>query len=138
MGINNIILEVVTPYSQVVNEPVQIVMVPGIMGEFGILVGHTPFLSILKTGVLHFSDKKGNKKYVFINGGFAETLPDKVTVLAETAERNNEIDINRAKEAMKRAEERISKYLSGNKDIDFERAKAALNRSIYRISIINA
>ena len=83
----NIRLEVVTPEKSVVSEDVQIVMAPGAMGEFGVLVGHTPFLTTLKIGTVRYTDANGKERFVFINGGFAEALPDKVTVLAESAER---------------------------------------------------
>jgi F-type H+-transporting ATPase subunit epsilon len=90
----NIRLEIVTPQKSVVSEDAQIVVAPGTLGEFGVLVGHTPFLSTLKVGTLRYTDAKGNEHYVFVSGGFAEALPDKVTILAESAERRRDIDIN--------------------------------------------
>ena len=88
----NIRLEVVTPEKIVVNEDVQIVASPGSLGEFGVLVGHTPFLTSLKTGIIRYTDAKGAEQSVFVNGGFAEALPDKVTVLTESAEIREDID----------------------------------------------
>ena len=74
----NIKLEVVTPEKAVVDEDAQIVVAPGTLGEFGVLSGHTPFLSTLKIGTLRYTDSSGTERFVFISGGFAEALPDKV------------------------------------------------------------
>ena len=129
----NIKLEVVTPEKYVVDEEVQIAVAPGSLGEFGVLIGHTPFLTTLKTGAMHYTDAKGTERFIFVSGGFAEALPDKVTVLAESAERRKDIDLERAKAAMERAEERLAK--SQSEDIDFNRARAALERALHRIRI---
>ena len=128
----NIRLEVVTPEKSVVSENAQIVMAPGSLGEFGVLAGHTPFLTTLKTGALKYKDESGSERFLFISSGFAEALPDRVTVLAESAERRRDIDIQRAKAAVERAEQRIQ---SGGEDVDFVRAKAALMRAISRIQL---
>ena len=130
----NIRLEVVTPEKSVVSENVQIVMAPGTLGEFGVLSGHTPFLTTLKTGALKYKDESGRERFVFISSGFAEALPDRVTVLAESAERRKDIDIQRAKAAIERAEKRLQAQ-SKEEEIDFQRAKAALLRAISRIQI---
>ena len=129
----NIRLEVVTPEKSVVSDDAQIVMAPGSLGEFGVLVGHTPFLTTLKTGVLKYKDQSGRERFVFVSSGFAEALPDRVTVLAESAERRKDIDTQRAKAAAERAEQRLQ---SGAKDIDYDRAKAALVRAISRLQLI--
>ncbi|MBL7179365.1 MAG: F0F1 ATP synthase subunit epsilon [Pseudomonadota bacterium] len=129
----NIKLEVVTPEKYVVDEEVQIAVAPGVLGEFGVLIGHTPFLTTLKTGVIRYTDIKGNERFVFVSGGFAEALPDKVTVLAESAERRRDIDIDRAKASMARAQERLVR--EKDEDIDFMRAQAALQRAIQRIKV---
>ena len=129
----NIRLEVVTPENQVVNDMAQIVMAPGSMGEFGVLSGHTPFMTSLNTGALHYRDENGKDQYVFVSGGFAEALPDKVTILAESAEKMDDIDLDRARSAQKRAEERLEER--SKEDIDFIRAKAALERSLVRIRL---
>jgi len=128
----NIRLEVVTPEKSVVSESAQIVMAPGTLGEFGVLSGHTPFLTTLKTGTLKYKDESGKERFVFVSSGFAEALPDRVTVLAESAERRKDIDVQRAKEAAERAEKRIQ---SGDMDIDYVRAKAALLRAISRLQL---
>ena len=130
----NIKLEVVTPDKAVVSEDVQIVMAPGSLGEFGVLIGHTPFLTTLKTGVIRYTDAQGTERYVFVNGGFAEALPGKVTVLAESAERREDIDLDRAKAALERAEKRLAEDRS-REDIDSDRAKAALERAVVRINL---
>lgn len=129
----NIRLEVVTPEKYVVDEEVQIAVAPGSLGEFGVLIGHTPFLTTLKTGEMHYTDVSGAQRYVFVSGGFAEALPDKVTVLAESAERRKDIDLDRAKAAMARAQERLAQPQAD--DIDFNRAKAALERALHRIRL---
>jgi len=125
-------LEVVTPEKSVVSESAQIVMAPGSMGEFGVLTGHTPFLTTLKTGALKYKDESGRERFVFVSSGFAEALPDRVTVLAESAERRKDIDVQRAKSAVERAEKRLQ---SAGKDVDYIRAKAALIRAISRIQL---
>jgi F-type H+-transporting ATPase subunit epsilon len=132
----NIKLEVVTPDKSVVSEDVQIVVGPGALGEFGILPGHTPFLTTLNMGTVHYRDAKGTEREVFISGGFAEALPDKVTILAESAERRRDIDIDRARSALARAQKRLE---DAQKDkLDFVRAKAALDRALYRIKVASS
>ncbi len=130
----NIRLEVVTPEKEIVNEPAQIVMAPGSLGEFGVLSGHTPFMTSLNTGGIHYRDENGKDQYVFVSGGFAEALPDKVTVLAESAEKMEDIDPERAKDAMARAEKRLAEDRAKEK-VDVARAKAALERAVMRIKI---
>ena len=129
----NIRLEVVTPEKSVVSESAQIVMAPGSLGEFGVLVGHTPFLTTLKTGALKYKDESGRERFVFVSSGFAEALPDRVTVLAESAERRKDIDVQRAKAAAERAEKRLES--GGDKDTDFLRARVALLRAVSRIQL---
>ncbi|MCZ7391635.1 ATP synthase F1 subunit epsilon, partial [Klebsiella pneumoniae] len=80
----------------------QIVMAPGSEGEFGVLIGHTPFMTSLKTGILRYRDSGGTERFIFVSGGFAEALPNKVTVLAESAERRRDIDVERARSALER------------------------------------
>jgi len=126
-------LEVVTPEKYVVDEEVEIAVAPGVLGEFGVLIGHTPFLTTLKTGTVRYTDANGKERFVFVSGGFAEALPDKVTVLAESAERRRDIDVARAKAAQQRAQDRLAQEKA--EDIDFVRAQAALERAINRIKI---
>ncbi|MFP4533801.1 MAG: F0F1 ATP synthase subunit epsilon [Desulfobacterales bacterium] len=129
----NIKLEVVTPEKYVVSEDAQIVMAPGSLGEFGVLRGHTPFLTSLRIGRLHYKDTSGEERELFISGGFAEALPDRVTVLAESAERRREIDLERAKAALERAQKRLAEEKAEN--INFERARTAMYRAMERIKV---
>jgi F-type H+-transporting ATPase subunit epsilon len=131
----NIRLEVVTPERQVVNDEAQIVMAPGNEGEFGVLIGHTPFMTSLKTGILRYRDAGGTERYIFVSGGFAEALPDKVTVLAESAERRRDIDVERARSALERAQKRLA---DKQEEIDYVRARAALERALHRIRLIES
>ncbi len=131
----NIKLEIVTPDKSVVNENAQIVVAPGTLGEFGVLSGHTPFLSTLKTGVIRYTDEKGKDHHIFVSGGFAEALPNKVTVLAESAERKRDIDKERAEAALKRAQERLAQAKRENFNI--VRAESALQRAIWRLKLIS-
>jgi len=124
-------LEVVTPQQAVVSEEAEIVVAPGSEGEFGVLKGHTTFLTSLKTGTLRYKDANGKERVVFISGGFAEVLPTKVTILAESAERRQSIDVARAQKAKERAEQRLAK----KEGIDVARAEAALRRAIHRLGI---
>ena len=132
----NIRLEVVTPEKTVISEEAQIVASPGTLGEFGVLRGHTPFMTTLKTGTIRFTDAQGTERFIFVSGGFAEALPDKVTVLAESAERQGDIDLERAQAARERAEKRLAQDRTA--DIDFVRAKAALERALQRINMAKA
>ena len=132
---DNIKLEVVTPEKIVVSEDAQIVASPGSQGEFGVLIGHTPFLATLKTGTIRYTDADGTEKFIFVSGGFSEALPDKVTVLAESAELREDIDVERAKAALERAQKRLEEDRS-KEDVDFVRAKAALERAITRIGLV--
>ena len=127
-------LEVVTPEKIVVSEEAQIVMAPGVLGEFGVLIGHTPFLTALKNGVVRFNDSKGDEHSIFVSGGFAEVLPGQVTILAESAERRRDIDVERARAALERAQKRLSEARA-KEEIDFARAQAALQRAILRLKI---
>lgn len=129
----NIKLEVVTPEKYVVSEDAQIVMAPGSLGEFGVLRGHTPFLTSLKVGRLHYRDASGKERELFISGGFAEALPNGVTVLAESAERRSEIDVDRAKAALERAEKRLAQEKAEN--LNYERARAAMFRALERLKV---
>jgi F-type H+-transporting ATPase subunit epsilon len=124
-------LEIVTPDRSLVTEKVDEVEIPGAEGYFGVLPGHTPLLATLQVGELWF--RKGNEKYyISIAFGFAEVLPDRVTILAEIAELPDDIDIARAEAAKRRAEERIAKPAV---EVDFERARIALMKSIVRIQV---
>lgn len=133
----NIKLEVVTPEKSVVSEEAQIVVCPGILGEFGVLIGHTPFLTTLKLGIIRYKDSNGLERYIFVSGGFAEALPDRVTVLAQAAERRRDIDIDRAKSAYERAKSRLEGKVI-KEDVDFIRAQAALQRALNRLKLVES
>ena len=124
-------LDVVTPERRLVSQQVDEVQLPGAEGYFGVLPGHTPLLATLQVGELWY--RVGQEKhYLAVAFGFAEVLPDRVTVLAQLAERPEDIDVPRAEAARKRAEARISKPQN---DIDFERARIALMKSLIRLQV---
>jgi F-type H+-transporting ATPase subunit epsilon len=128
---DKLLLEIVTPEKKVLSQQVDIVMAPGEEGEFGVLPNHIPFLSKLKVGELRFR-VGASTRYVAVMGGFAEVLPDQVTILATAAEEATEIDVIRAKAARERAERRLSEA----KDrVQFVRAQAALQRALARLRI---
>jgi F-type H+-transporting ATPase subunit epsilon len=131
----SLFLEVVTPQKAVISEEAQIVVAPGSEGEFGVLKNHTTFLTSLKVGCLRYKDGTGKERFVFINQGFAEVLPDKVTILAESAERRKDIDVVRSEQAKERAEKRLADQ-SGK--VDNARAEAALLRAVQRLAISKA
>jgi F-type H+-transporting ATPase subunit epsilon len=127
-------LEVVTPDKSVVSDEAQMVVAPGEYGEFGVLPGHTTFLTALRIGMIRYKDQSGSERIVFVNGGFAEVMLNKVTVLAESAERRRDIDLERARVAVKRAEERLAEA-SRKEDVDFRRAHVSLQRAIARLKV---
>ncbi|MFW6052904.1 MAG: F0F1 ATP synthase subunit epsilon [Desulfosalsimonas sp.] len=128
----NIKIEIVTPEKYVVSESAQIVMAPGVLGEFGVLSGHTPFLTSLETGKVRYRDAEGKDKFAFVSGGFAEALSDRVTILAESAELKEDIDYERAKAAYDRAKKRLEER---KEDLDYARARAALQRALARMNL---
>lgn len=129
-----IYLEIVTPEQMVLRTDASYVMATGCDGEFGVMPGHTPFMTALKIGALRYEDSTGHEHRVFVNKGFAEVLPDKVIVLAESAELLEKIDMTRAEKAHKRAETRIAEAKI-NKNIDLDRAEWALQRAIVRLNL---
>ena len=124
-------LEVVTPERLLVSAQVDEVQLPGAEGYFGVLPGHTPLLATLQVGELWYRVGQ-EKRYLAVAFGFAEVLPDRVTVLAQIAERPEDIDVPRAEAARTRAEERIAKRQN---DIDFERARIAMMKSLIRLQV---
>jgi F-type H+-transporting ATPase subunit epsilon len=125
-------LDMVTPYKQVLSQEVDEVTAPGTIGEFGILPGHTPLLTTLKIGELSY--RQGAEIFhVAVNWGYVEVEEDKVTVLVETAEPADEIDLERAKAALGRAEEAIRKLTPEDKD--FLAQQAAVERALIRIQV---
>ena len=124
-------LQIVTPDRLIVSEQVDEVQIPGTEGYLGVLPGHTPLLTALAIGEMWY--RKGQEKtHLSIAGGFAEVVPDRVTLLATIAERPEEIDVARAEAAKQRAEQRLSQPRS---DVDYERARLALQKSIIRLQV---
>jgi F-type H+-transporting ATPase subunit epsilon len=124
-------LEIVTPDREVVNERAAQVQIPGKSGYLGVLPGHAPLITELGVGEISYTHGP-RTEYLAVAWGFAEVLPDRVTILAETAERPEEIDVARAEESKKRAEERLR---AGGADLDWSRCQAALQRSLVRLEV---
>jgi F-type H+-transporting ATPase subunit epsilon len=127
-------LEVVTPARVVLEKDVDSVVAPGSEGEFGVLPGHVSFLSGIVPGELRYT-ASSEKEALSVTTGFAEVFKNKVSILVDAAERSPEIDVERAKKAMERAKERLSRDRS-DKDIDFARAEAALRRAVARLKVV--
>jgi len=125
-----LLLEIVTPDKSLVREDVDEVELPGAEGYLGVLPGHTPLLTTLHVGELWYRIG-AEKSYLSVAFGFAEVLPDRVTILAQVAERAHDIDVERAEAAKRRAEER----LAARADMDFERARVALMKSLIRLQV---
>src|SRR5712671_956379 len=124
-------LQIVSADRLLVNEQVDEVQIPGSEGYLGVLPGHTPLLATLQVGELWY--RQGQEKhYLSIAFGFVEVQPDQVTILAQIAERADEIDLARAEAAKRRAEERLSKPVV---DMDFERARIAMLKALIRLQV---
>ena len=127
-------LEIVTPEKIVVSQEVDAVVAPGTDGEFGVLPGHIHFLTGIVPGELRYNTDAG-KESMAVTTGFAEVSNDKVSILVDAAEKASEIDMERARQAMERARERLGKDRKAE-DTDFLRAEAALRRAVMRIRIV--
>ncbi len=126
------LLEIVTPYKLILSEDVEHMTAPGAEGEFGVLKGHTPFLTALKPGELTYG--KGNFHCsLAVSWGYAEVGHDKVTILAESAEKAEEIDLERAKAAVATAEEKIKKLTKDEKE--YLEAVASLEKAVIRVQV---
>jgi len=124
-------LNIVSADRALVDERVDEVEIPGADGYFGVLPGHTPLLALLGLGELWY--RQGSEKhFMLIEFGFAEVQPDRVTILAEAAEKPEEIDVTRAEAAKKRAEERLAQP---NADMDLERVRIAMLRSLIQLQV---
>lgn len=124
-------LEIVTPDRPLIKEQVDEVEIPATNGYLGVLPGHTPLLAMLEIGQLWY--RKGQEKfYLSIAFGFVEVLPDRVTILAQIAERPADIDVQRAEAARRRAQERLARPTM---EMDFERARIALMKSLIRLQV---
>jgi len=124
-------LHIVSADRALVDLAVDEVEIPGSDGYFGVLPGHTPLLALLGTGELWYR-RGGDKEFLAIAFGFAEVQPDRVTILAQVAERADEIDVARAEASKKRAEERLARPTL---EMDFERARIALLKSLIRLQV---
>ncbi|MDF2962458.1 MAG: subunit epsilon of synthase [Paenibacillus sp.] len=125
------LLEIVTPERKVYAEQVNMIIVKGSEGELGILPNHIPLVTPLKVAPVTVK-QNGKEQYIAVNGGFMEVRKDKVVILAESAELPEQIDVNRAKEAKSRAEQRLA---SKQDQVDFKRAELALQRALNRIHV---
>jgi F-type H+-transporting ATPase subunit epsilon len=124
-------LEIVTPEKKVVETAAEEVQIPGKNGYLGILPGHAPLITELSVGEIKYRENSTEQKLA-VAWGFAEVLPNKVTILAETAERPADIDVERAHKAKQRAEQRLT---SGDTSVDVDRALDALHRAEARIDV---
>jgi len=124
-------LEIVTPSRLLVKDVAEEAQIPGLSGYLGILPGHAPLITELAVGVITYK-ASGTTHTLSVAWGFAEVLPDKVTILAETAERPQEIDVERAQKAKDRAEERLK---SSDLKVDYTRAEGALQRADTRLNV---
>jgi F-type H+-transporting ATPase subunit epsilon len=124
-------LEIVTPEKKVVDTAAEEIQIPGKNGYLGILPGHAPLITELAVGEIKYR-AEGKEQLLAVAWGFAEVLPDKVTILAETAERPSEIDVERARKAKDRAEERLT---SGDTNVDVERSLNALAKAETRLEV---
>jgi len=124
-------LEIVTPENKVVETTAEEVQIPGKNGYLGILPGHAPLITELSVGEITFRENSTEQKLA-VAWGFAEILPNKVTILAETAERPSEINVERARQAKERAEQRLT---SGDTAVDVDRALDALHRAQARLDV---
>ena len=124
-------LDVVTAERSVFSDDVDEVIAPGVEGQLGILPHHAPLMTALQPGEL--TVKKGGEEFcIAVTGGFLEVRPDRVIILADAAERDDEIDVCRAEEAKRRAEERLTQHMP---DIDLAQAEASLRRAMARLAV---
>lgn len=124
-------LEIVTPEKKVVDTAAEEIQIPGKNGYLGILPGHAPLITELAVGEIIYRENSAEQRLA-VAWGFAEVLPDKVTILAETAERPQEIDVERARKSKERAEQRLT---SGNTEVEVDRALDALKRAETRLEV---
>jgi len=124
-------LDIVSAEHAVYSDEVDAILAPGVDGQLGILPNHAPLMTMLQSGELVIR-KEGEESILAVTGGFLEVRPDRVIILADAAERADEIDIERAESAKQRAQERLDKRIS---DVDVARAEAALQRALIRLEV---
>ncbi len=128
-------VKVILPSGIKIEEECDSITIPGVDGDFAVLEGHTPFITKIRPGVLSIDNHKNTREYA-IHDGFVTVEDDSVTIVSERLESSDEIDKNRAEEAMKRAKERLTQ--TNNSEIDFRRAEFALKRALTRIRAISS
>ncbi len=134
LGVTSFKLEIVTPQRLILSDEVMELIAPGAEGYFGVLPGHIPFITTLDIGELTYR-KDQEERHLAVTWGYAEVQGDKVIVLAEAAERAEEIDAARAERARERAERRVHDWGEGDEAVDFTRAQAALQRAVARLQV---
>jgi F-type H+-transporting ATPase subunit epsilon len=127
-----ILVEIVTPERRIFSEEVQMVTLPGIMGQMGILRGHEPLISTLDIGEIVLHRMGAENEHIAVHGGVVEVRPNKVTILADLAEEAERIDVDRAQEALRRAQERMENREAGRYD---PAAVASLRRNTLRLKV---
>lgn len=128
-------LEIITPERVVLQTPATSVTAPGVQGYLGVLPEHAPLITPLQAGVVTCRQQAGGEERVAVSGGFLEAGPDRVIILADTAERAGEIDVDRARQARERAQQRLRERPPG---LDVARAEAALRRATARLQAAGA
>jgi F-type H+-transporting ATPase subunit epsilon len=126
------VLSIVAPDRSVLDEPVQSVVMPGVEGYFGVLSGHLPLIAAMKAGLVEYVDANNQRHYVAVSGGFAEVMPDKVSILADAAERASDIDISRAEGSLERARNALQ---AGDSSMTQENAVAEVERAMNRLRV---
>ena len=134
MAADSLQLVLVTPERQLLSEAVTEAQLPGADGYLGVLPGHAPLITELGIGELTYRTTGGQSGLLAVIRGFAEVLPDRISLLAEVAERAEDIDLKRAQQALKRAQELIA---NGGENVDWDRASAALQRALVRIQVVS-
>lgn len=127
-----LMFEVLTQERTVVMTEVEYVLLPGVDGSFGVLANHLPIMAALDIGVLEFGPRQGKRRKIALGGGFTEMHNNKLTVMAHTAELAEEIDVLRARQAQRRAEERLADRQG---DLDLTRAQVALRKALLRLEV---
>jgi F-type H+-transporting ATPase subunit epsilon len=131
----NIQIEIVTPERLIINETATELTIPGKNGYLGILPGHAPLITELGVGHISFKNANGKQHWLAVAWGFAEVLPNKVTIMAEVAEKAEEIDVNRAKTAKQRAEAVLKQGSAPDAGPDLNAAERSLERANNRIAL---